>query len=456
MEHYQLVIIGSGPGGYVAAIRAGQLGLKVAVIDRKENFGGTCLNVGCIPSKALLASSEMYHKAQDLSFFGVYTQGVSFDFAKMQERRMKIIDSFRKGIAALFQKNKVVHIEGYASFIDAKTLQVGDSQVSADAIMIASGSLVTELAHIRFDQDKILSSKEALELTQVPKSLAVIGGGVIGLELGSVYARLGSKVTVIEALDRLCATMDEELGAVAYKECKGLGMGVLLGTLVQSVTTDDKGVVLHTKEGKIEAEKVLVAVGRKPNTAHLGLDKAGINLDSKGCIIVNDQYQTNHPTVYAIGDVTFGPMLAHRASLEAIAVVHHLAGRKSRVCLTAIPSVMYTSPEMAQVGLTVKEALELGLKPKTGKSYFEHQSRAVASESRKGFVKVIIDEVTGRILGASIVSDSAGEMIHLFCLAISAKMTGEELLEAPFAHPTLSEAVMEAVGSALGRSIHGG
>ena len=454
MDKYDLVVVGAGPGGYVAAIRAAQLGFKTALIDKKESLGGTCLNVGCIPSKALLRSSELYDMGRtEFADHGITFDRISFDFSKMQARRLSIIEQFRKGIAGLLQKNKVVLIEGQARFIDAKTLEIigSGTQIQGDKILLATGSLVTGLPHIPFDGTHIFSSTEALELKEVPETLAIIGGGVIGLEIGSIYQRLGSKVTVLEALDRLCATMDPDISKEAQKL---LGLDVRLNQKVTAAKVESGKVKITTEGGELIADKLLIAVGRKPNTASLNLAAAGITCNDRGVISINDGFQTTNPAVYAIGDIVPGPMLAHKASIEAVALVESFKGMASKVCYMAIPSIMYTSPEMAQVGLDEASAAAAGLQYQVGKTLFRHQSRAVASHHTDGFVKLIVEKGSRRLLGGIIVAEGAGELIHFIGLMITHQMTLSDLLMTPFGHPTLAEAIFEAAAIIDGRAVH--
>lgn len=458
MSQYDIAIVGAGPGGYTAAIRAAQLGFKTLLIDKKEWLGGTCLNVGCIPSKTLLRSSELYFMAlSEFKNHGLHFKELTYHFNEMQDRRKKVIDQFRKGIFSLLQKNGVTLLEGSATFVDQGKLKLIENGqiIDADRVILATGSIPSSLPHIPFDQKHILSSTEMLELEEVPSRLAIIGGGVIGLEIGSIYSRLGSQVVVIEALDRICPTFDPDLSKEAEKILRQQGLQFHLNQKVTEAKVEAGIVKVRTEEALFEADKLLIAIGRKPNHHALNLPAAGIECDERGFIKIDNQFMTSNPHVFAVGDLVKGPMLAHKASMEGIALVEHLKGKAPRLCTMAIPSVMYSSPEMAQVGADEKMLKEEKIEYRVGKSFFKHQSRAVASHHMEGFVKIIVEKETSRILGCSMIAEGAGEMIHLIGMMITHHMTIEDLLTTPFAHPTLSEAMMEAAAAICQRAIHG-
>ncbi len=461
---YDLIVIGAGPGGYVAAIRAAQLGMKVACVEKERSLGGTCLNVGCIPSKALLESSELYAQAKDkLKDHGVQIEKLSLDLAKCMERKDQVVGQLTGGVAFLFKKNKVDHILGTAQINADRSVTVRqnkeESLLKAKNILIASGSSPIELPGLKVDQKSIVDSTGALALPKVPKSMIVIGGGYIGLELGSVYLRYGSQVTVLEALDRIVPAMDLEVGKAFQRILQKQGMTFQLSTKVKKATVQKDGVEVEVEDasGKssvLNAEIVLVAVGRRPNTEGLGLDKAGIKTDERGRIAVDAKFQTSLAGVYAVGDVIAGPMLAHKAMEEGVAVAESLAGQAGHVNYDAIPSVVYTWPEVASVGLTEEQAKEKSLEYKAYKYPFMAVPKAIAMGEKEGFVKLIADKKTDRLLGAHILGPRASDMIAELVLALEFKASAEDVARTCHAHPTLSEGVKEAALGLGSGTIH--
>lgn len=460
MAEYDLVVVGSGPGGYVGAIRAAQLGLKTLCIEASQ-LGGTCLNVGCIPSKCLLHSSELFYELKTHGAeHGIEADNLRYDFAKMVARKEKVVTTFRAGIQALFKKNKIDLLLGQpAHFEDANTLVVGDKKVTTRFVLLATGSNVATLPFIQVDGKQVITSTEALSLDSVPKSMLVIGAGYIGVELGSVYARLGCKVEFIEYFDRICPGIDPELAKTLQKELEKQGMSFRLGCKVTNVATTDKGCELtfEDKEGNAQtlpAEKVLVSVGRKPNIEGLGLDKIGVNLSEQGGVVIDKQFKTNIDSIYAIGDIVDGPMLAHKAEEEGVAAVEIMAGKKPVIDYTVIPAVIYTSPEVASCGLSEEEAKKLGLSIKTAKFPFKANSRAKAVGSDEGFVKLIVESASLVIIGAHLIGPQVGELIGELALAIKERVTAPHLAHLCHAHPTLSEALKEAALQIEKRAIH--
>jgi dihydrolipoyl dehydrogenase len=453
-EQFDLIVIGAGPGGYVAAIRAAQLGMKVACVEKDKTLGGTCLNVGCIPSKALLESSELYAQAQHkLSEHGINLKGLSLDLKKFMERKDQVVKQLTGGVGLLFKKNKIPHIMGTASLHADKSVTVTQGkdaqQLKAKNILVATGSIPISLPNIAIDNTRIVDSTGALFLSEVPKKLIVIGGGYIGLELGSVYLRLGSEVTVLEALDRIVPGMDKELGKSFQRVLEKQGMKFQLSTKVKkaSVKKNTVEVSIEDSSGKdatLSADVVLVAVGRKPYTEGLGLKEAGVQTDEKGRIVVDKKFQTSLAGVYAIGDVIAGPMLAHKASEEGIAIVETLAGQAGQVNYHALPSVVYTWPEVASVGLTEEQAQEQKIEYKAFKFPFLANGRAIAMGEKDGFVKLIADKKTDRILGAHILGPRASDLIAELVLGMEFGTSAEDIARSFHAHPTLAEAVKEA------------
>ena len=463
MSTYDLIVIGAGPGGYVCAIRAAQLGLKVACVEGRETLGGTCLNVGCIPSKALLHASHMLHEAQEnFDKMGLTGAKVKVDWAKMLGYKDETIAGNTKGIEFLFKKNKVDWLKGWASIEGAGKVKVGDTVHEARNIVIATGSVPSALKGAEVDNDKgiVVDSTGALALPKVPKSMVVIGAGVIGLELGSVYARLGAEVTVIEYLDAITPGMDAEVQKQLQRVLARQGLKFILGAAVSRVEADDgKAEVKYSlkkdgKEQEIEADCVLVATGRRSFVDGLGLDRLGITPDARGFVPVDAKGQTSVPGIYAIGDAVPGPMLAHKAEDEGMAVAEVIAGKAGHVNYEVIPSVIYTTPEVAAVGLTEAGAKEAGRKVKIGKFPFMGNARAKAMMQADGFVKLIADAETDRILGCHIIGPNAGEMIHEVCVAMEFGASAEDLALTCHAHPTTSEAVREAALACGDGAIH--
>jgi dihydrolipoyl dehydrogenase len=460
---YDLVVIGAGPGGYVAAIRAAQLGMKVACVEKAPALGGTCLRIGCIPSKALLDSSELYEQARErLENHGIRASGVELDLATMMRRKEKVVKGLTGGIASLFKKNGVTHVRGAARIAAAGSVEVTGTDagtLATENILIASGSEPTPLPDVAFDGEHVVSSEQALSFTKVPRRLLVVGAGAIGLELGSVWARLGAEVKVVEFMDRIVPLMDRELGAALKKALEKQGLSFQLSASARSATVGSDGVVSVAIEagGEVSTEtfdKVLVAVGRRPLTAGLGLEALGVKLEEKGRIAVDESFQTSAPRIYAIGDVIRGPMLAHKAEEEGVACVERLAGQDGHVNYEAIPNVVYTWPEFASVGKSDEECAEQRIEVKTGKFPFFANGRARAMEERDGLVKVIADAKTDRVLGVHILGPRASDLIAEAALAIEFAASAEDIARTCHAHPTLPEAVKEAALGVAGRSIH--
>ena len=458
---YDLIVIGAGPGGYVAAIRAAQLGLKTACVESRETLGGTCLNVGCIPSKALLHASELYEEAHSgtLAKFGISFKDVKLDLTAMHAEKDKAVGELTGGIEFLFKKNKVDRLKGQARFTSPNSVDVNGTAYSAKKIMIATGSSVTPLPGVEIDQKVVVDSTGALVLPKVPKHLIVIGGGVIGLELGSVWRRLGAEVTVVEYLDQLLPGMDGDLRKEAAKIFKKQGFALKLSTKVTgvSVKSGKATVTVEPSAGgaaeTLEADCVLVAIGRRPNTEGLDLAKAGVEINARGQIEVGHDFQTKIPGIYAIGDVTPGPMLAHKAEDEGIAAAEFCAGHIGLVNHDVIPGVVYTMPEFASVGLTEEQAKERG-EVKVGKFPMMANSRAKTNRDTDGFVKVIADAKTDRVLGVHIVASLAGTMIAQAAQAMEFGATSEDIAYTCHAHPTQSEALKEAAMAVMGKPIH--
>jgi dihydrolipoamide dehydrogenase len=458
---FDVIVIGAGPGGYVAAIRAAQLGLRTACVESRETLGGTCLNVGCIPSKALLHASELFEEAAHgtMAKWGIKAKEVELDLDVMHAGRREAVGGLTKGIEFLFKKNKVTWLKGHAKFTGPNALDVAGTSYSAKNIVIATGSSVTPLPGVEIDQERIVDSTGALELPKVPEHLVVIGGGVIGLELGSVWRRLGAKVTVVEYLDQILPGMDGEVRKEAAKIFKKQGFEFRLSTKVTGAEPKGKGVTLTVEPAQggeaqaIEADVVLVSIGRRPNTDGLNLEAAGIQANKRGQIEVDHEFRTGVGGVYAIGDVTPGPMLAHKAEDEGIAVAEILAGQVGIVNHDVIPGVVYTFPEIAAVGLTEEEAKERG-EIKVGKFPMMANSRAKTNREAEGFVKVIADARTDRVLGVHIIASVAGTMIAQAAQAMEFGATSEDIAYTCHAHPTHSEAIKEAAMAVTGLPIH--
>ncbi|WP_299953806.1 dihydrolipoyl dehydrogenase [uncultured Roseobacter sp.] len=451
MANYDVIIIGSGPGGYVCAIRCAQLGLKVACVEGRETLGGTCLNVGCIPSKALLHASHMLHEAEhNFAAMGLKGKSPSVDWKQMMAYKEKTIGQNTSGIEFLFKKNKVDWLKGWASIPEAGKVKVGDDVHETKNIIIASGSEPASLPGVEVDEKVVVTSTGALELGKVPKKLVVIGAGVIGLELGSVYARLGSEVTVVEFLDVVTPGMDAEIQKTFQRTLKKQGLTFVMGAAVQKTEAmKTKAKVTYKlrkddSEHVIDADVVLVATGRKPYTEGLGLDTVGVKMTERGQIAVNGKWETNVPGIYAIGDVIEGPMLAHKAEDEGMAAAEQVAGKHGHVNYGVIPGVIYTHPEVANVGATEEELKEQGRDYKVGKFSFMGNGRAKANFAGDGFVKILADKDTDRILGAHIIGPAAGDLIHEICVAMEFGASAEDLAMTCHAHPTYSEAVREA------------
>jgi dihydrolipoamide dehydrogenase len=464
MEEFDVVVIGGGPGGYVCAIRAAQLGNKTACIESRGALGGTCLNVGCIPSKSLLHASEMYSKAQnEFQHIGINTGALSLDLAKMMDHKAKSVEGLTKGIEFLFKKNKVTYLKGHGSFKNKNTLEVKDSsgsvqEIKAKNIIIATGSSVLSLPNIKVDEDTIVSSTGALSLKKVPKKLIVIGGGVIGLEMGSVWLRLGSEVEVIEYMDHITPGMDREICDNFLKILKKQGMKFHLSTKVLDVKKSSDGATVFVENNgqkmEMTGDIVLMSVGRKPNTEGLNLEAAGINKDQKGRISIDKKFKTNVDNVYAIGDVVEGPMLAHKAEDEGMAVAEFISGKYGHVNHDTIPGVVYTSPEVAAVGKTEEQLKQAGIEYNVGKFPFMANSRAKINNDADGFVKILADKATDKILGVHMIGPDVGTMIAEVVLAMEFGASAEDIARTCHAHPTLTEAVREAALAVDKRAIH--
>ncbi len=451
MASYDVIVIGSGPGGYVAAIRCAQLGLKTACVEGRETLGGTCLNVGCIPSKALLHATEMLHEAEaNFDKMGIGIEAPKIDWSKMLAYKTETIEANTKGIEFLFKKNKVDWLKGWGSIPEAGKVKVGDEVHEAKNIIIATGSDVAGLRGVTIDEDRVVSSTGALELDEIPSKMVVIGAGVIGLELGSVYNRLGADVTVIEYLDVVTPGMDGEVQKTFQRLMKRQGLNFVMGAAVQSVETSETGAVVHyemKKDGAAktaEADIVLVATGRRPYTDGLGLEALGVEMTDRGQIKTNASWQTNVAGIYAIGDCIAGPMLAHKAEDEGMAAAETIAGQHGHVNYGVIPGVIYTHPEVSSVGETEETLKDAGRAYKVGKFSFMGNGRAKANHAADGFVKILADKDTDRILGAHIIGPMAGDLIHEICVAMEFGAAAEDLARTCHAHPTYSEAVREA------------
>jgi dihydrolipoamide dehydrogenase len=460
-EQYDVIIIGSGPGGYVCAIRAAQLGLKVACVEKRATLGGTCLNVGCIPSKALLQSSENFDAAgHAFAEHGIVIDSVKLDLAKMQARKDDVVTANVKGVEFLFRKNKVAWLKGTGRVAAPGQVDVDGTVYETKNIIIATGSESTPLRGVDVDEKRIVTSTGALELDNVPEHLVVIGAGVIGLELGSVWRRLGAKVTVIEFLDRILPGMDTELATAARRVLAKQGLTFRLGSKVTSATTSETGVTLTVEPSKggdaeqMTADIVLLAIGRRPYIEGLGLDAVGVALDERGRVRTDAHFATNVPGIYAIGDVIAGPMLAHKAEDEGVALAEILAGKAGHVNYGVIPGVVYTWPEIASVGQTEEELKAAGIAYNVGKFPFTANGRARAMGDTDGFVKLLAEKTTDRLLGAHILGPDAGTLIAELALAMEFGASAEDVARTCHAHPTLNEAVKEAALAVEGRALH--
>jgi dihydrolipoamide dehydrogenase len=461
-NNFDIVVIGGGPGGYVAAIKAAQLGMKVACVEKRGSLGGTCLNVGCIPSKALLDSSEKFEETKHaLAVHGVKVNQVELDLAAMMKRKDEVVDNLCKGIEGLFKKNNVAYFKGAGSIEAAGVVKVnGTETLNTKNIIIATGSDIMPLPGVNIDEKRIVSSTGALSLSEVPKKMVVIGGGYIGLEMGSVWRRLGAEVTVVEYLPAIVPAMDAEVARNLQKILEKQGMKFKLGTKVVSATSTDKSVKLEVEPAaggakeQMEVDVVLVSIGRKPYTEGLGLEQVGIKLDNRGRIETNHHFETNVKGIYAIGDVIAGPMLAHKAEEEGIAAVEFIAGQAGHVNYNTIPGVVYTWPEVATVGKTEEELKKDGVDYKVGKFPFLANSRARAVADTDGFVKILACSKTDKVLGAHIIGPDAGTMIAEIVLAMEYSASSEDIARTCHAHPTLNEAVKEAALATFSKAIH--
>jgi dihydrolipoamide dehydrogenase len=465
MESFDLAVIGAGPGGYVASIRAAQLGLRVALIEKEESLGGTCLNVGCIPSKALLESSELYYKARHaFPSHGITTGTVEFDLAKMMDRKDQVVKELTGGIRTLMKKNKIKVVRGLGRLDGPTRIVVSkdgrEEEIDAKNILLAMGSVPIELPFLPFDDKRIVTSTEALSFDHVPGHLVVVGAGAVGLELGSVWSRLGAQVTVIEMLPNIVPFADRQICKALEKSLAKQGLAFRLSSKVTGAETDGEAIQVTVQNEKDESESItcdrlLVAIGRRPLTEGVGLKEAGVRLEEKGRIDVNDRLQTSVPGVYAIGDLVRGPMLAHKAEEEGVAVAEQIAGKPGHVNYQAIPSVVYTWPEVAQVGMTEEEAKAQGLPCKSGRYYLKANARAKCMGEEDGLVKVISHADTDRLLGLHIMGPHASEMIAEAVTAFEFRGSAEDLGRTVHAHPTLSETVKEAALAVERRQIHG-
>jgi len=458
---YDVIVVGAGPGGYVCAIRAAQLGLKTACVEKRATLGGTCLNVGCIPSKAMLTSSHKFEEVSShLSTHGVVVGNVKLDLKAMMAHKNKVVSDNTKGIEFLFKKNKIDWLKGEGVVTAPGQITVAGKTYTAKHIVIATGSESMPLKGVEVDEKQICTSTGALELESVPKSMVVIGGGVIGLELGSVWARLGTKVTVVEFLDRILPGMDGEVAKNFQRILEKQGFTFKLGSKVTGAKKDASGVTLTVEPAKggeaesLKADVVLLAIGRRAYTAGLGLDKVGVAMDERGRVVVDSHFQSNVPGIYAIGDVIAGPMLAHKAEDEGVAIAEIIAGQHGHVNYDAIPGVVYTHPEVANVGQTEEQLKAAGIAYKVGKFPFSANGRARAMNETEGFVKILADATTDRVLGCHIIGPEAGTLIAEVVTTIEFGGSAEDIGRVCHAHPTLSETVKEAALAVDGRPVH--
>ena len=463
-EKFQAVVIGGGPGGYVCAIRLSQLGLKTACIESRGSLGGTCLNVGCIPSKSLLNLSEEFHKVKKLSNKGIEVGEVKLNLEKMMKNKDKAVDVLTKGVEFLLKKNKVSYFKGFGSFKSKNEILIRDTNnqekiIKTDNVIIATGSVPISLPGIEFDEKIILSSTGALKIKDVPKKMIIVGGGYIGLEMGSVWSRLGAEVHVVEFLENITPGLDKEISQEFMKILKKQGIVFHMEHKVEKIKKSKSGAIVSTvdKEGKtndLECDVVLISVGRKPNTEGLNLELVGIKLDEKNRIKTDKNFKTNQKNIYAIGDVIDGPMLAHKAEDEGIAVAENIAGQSGHVNYDTIPGVIYTTPEVASIGKTEEELKKMNIEYKIGKFSFFANSRAKAINDTEGFVKILADAKTDKVLGAHLIGPHAGELIAEIGVAMEFGASSEDIARTCHAHPTFSEAVKEAALSVDKRAIH--
>ena len=463
-DKFQAVVIGGGPGGYVCAIRLAQLGLKTACIESRGSLGGTCLNIGCIPSKSLLNLSEEFHKVQHLSNKGIEIGEVKLNLSKMMKSKDKAVTVLTKGVEFLLKKNKVTYLKGTGSFKSKNEISIKDDKnretlIQGDKIVIATGSEPVSLPGIEFDEKVIVSSTGALKFEKVPKKMIVVGGGYIGLEMGSVWSRLGTEVHVVEFLDHITPGMDKEISNEFMKILKKQGIHFHMKHKVEEIIKNKSGAIVSTKDENskkkdFECDVVLISVGRKPNTSGLNLEKIGIELDEKKRIKTNKSFQTNLDNIFAIGDVITGPMLAHKAEDEGIAVAENIVGQSGHVNYDTIPGVVYTTPEVASIGKTEEQLKEKNIKYKIGKFSFMANSRAKAIDDAEGFVKILADAKTDKVLGAHLIGPHAGELIAEIGVAMEFGASSEDIARTCHAHPTFSEAVKEAALSVDKRAIH--
>ncbi|MBL7056392.1 dihydrolipoyl dehydrogenase [Candidatus Woesearchaeota archaeon] len=453
----EVVVVGAGPGGYVAAIRAAQLGKKVALIE-KDRPGGICLNYGCIPSKAMIHAADFLDKLKDASKLGINVENVSLDFAKMQEWKDGVVSKLTNGVSMLCKANNVELIKGTATFESSNKLRIDNDEVVSslefDKAVIATGSNPIEIPSMKFDEQTILSSTGALYLENIPQNFVVVGGGYIGLELGTVYAKLGSKVTVVEMADQVLPGFEKDTVAVVAKNLKKMNVETFTGAKAESFSENKLGIDSKEK-GKVtlDADAILVAVGRTPNTHNLKLENTKVQLNEKGFVKVNDALQTDDEGIYAIGDISVGPMLAHKASHQGKAVAEIISGTRQDCKGIVVPSVIFTDPEIASVGLTEKEAKDQGMNIKIGKFPFTALGKAIANNETEGFVKMISEE-SGKVIGVEIVGHNASDLISEAALAIKKNATVEDISETIHPHPTMSESLMEAAEATMGKAIH--
>ncbi len=463
-DKFQAVVIGGGPGGYVCAIRLAQLGFKTACIESRDTLGGTCLNIGCIPSKSLLNLSENFHRAKNFSKLGIEVGEVKLNLQKMMENKDNAVSVLTKGVEFLFKKNKVTYFKGIGKLKSNTEINIinkdsSEKTIEFDNIVISTGSEPVSIPGVEFDEKIIISSTGALSLKSVPKKMVVVGGGYIGLEMGSVWSRLGSDVHVVEFLDHITPGMDKEISNEFMKILKKQGLKFHLGTKVEKISKNNDGAKVVTidnsgKKVEIESDVVLIAVGRKAYTKNLNLEKLGIELDEKKRVKVNKKFQTNIKNIYAIGDVISGPMLAHKAEEEGIAVAELISGQSGHVNYNVIPGVIYTTPEVAVIGDTEEQLIEKNLKYKVGKFPFMANSRAKAIDEPEGFVKILADSTTDKVLGVHLIGPHAGELIAEMAIAMEFGASSEDIARTCHAHPTFSEAVKEAALSVDKRQIH--